>query len=149
MQLTRRERQATPLARWPQDMLDWFDGLLSAPLAPFMGMGTGLVPAVDIEETEENIVVKVELPGVDPKDVEVSLRNDVLTIRGEKRQESEQKEGNYHRTERRYGSFTREIRLPMGFDASKIEAKAHNGVLRVCLPKSEKSKPTRIEVKTE
>ena len=150
----RTERATSPLARWPEDVWNWFDNFFSM---PFLGrsMGMGLVPALDLEETEDQIILSCELPGVEPKDVDVSIRGDVLTIRGEKRQgmESPQaKEGETreaHRVERRWGTFVREVTLPAGVDASMIEAKYHNGVLNISLPKSERARPKRIEVKAE
>ena len=106
-------------------------------------------PELDVSETGNAYNVSVELPGLDPKDVDVSLENNVLTIRGEKKQEEEKKDKNYHRIERRYGTFTRSLRLPAEVDAEKIEANYQNGVLHVDLPKTEKSKPKRLEIQVK
>lgn len=106
-------------------------------------------PALDVTETKDNIVVKAELPGVDPKKVEISLSGNVLTIKGEKKQEKEEKEENYHLVERRYGSFLRSIRLPVEVQEDKIEASYKNGILKVVLPKSEKAKKKEIKIKVE
>jgi HSP20 family protein len=86
---------------------------------------------------------------VEPKDVEVFIRNNILTIRGEKTQKSETREEGLYRAERRYGSFHREVPLPANVESGNIEATAHNGVLTVRLPKTEEAKPKKIEVKTE
>lgn len=147
MKLAKRERPNAmlPMTRWAGDVWDWFDNLFE------FGRPTTseLVPATDIEETEDAYVIRAELPGVDIKDVDVTLRNDLLTIRGEKREEQERKEGGVYRTERRYGAFHRELRLPGSVDADKIAASCHNGVLTVTVPKTETAKPRRIEIKGE
>ncbi len=106
-------------------------------------------PALDLSETKDKLIVKAELPGVDPKDVDVSLTGNVLTIKGEKKEEKEEKEENYHMIERRYGSFVRSIRLPVEVEEDKIEASYKKGVLKIVLPKSEKAKPKGIKIKVE
>jgi len=107
------------------------------------------LPSLDVSETKNDVVVKAELPGIDPKDIDISLANDVLTIKGEKRQEKEEKEENYHLVERNYGSFTRAIRLPKDVQSDKISASFKNGVLKVTLPKSEEAKKKEIKIKVE
>lgn len=207
MELARKSNRGfAPLARWPEDVFDWFDTFLRP-------VGAGLMPTLDVEETDDAIIVEAEMPGVDPKDIDVSIRGNTLTIRGEKRaeyeagQESqgqgeqgaaevqaesraasqettrpqeiaegrksaiegqgakehpEAREGHlvhrgpgrgrgeleYHRSERRWGTFVREITLPTGVDASKVQARCQNGVLTITLPKAETSKPRKIEVKS-
>ncbi len=106
-------------------------------------------PSLDVSETKENIVVKAEIPGMDTKDIDISLANDVLTIKGEKKQEKEEKEENYHRVERSYGTFTRSIRLPVDVESNKIKATHKNGVLKITLPKSEKAKAKEIKIKVD
>jgi HSP20 family protein len=103
-------------------------------------------PAVDIYEEEANIVLKAELPGVDPKDVDVRVENNVLTLRGERKVDSEVKKENYHRVERAYGSFGRSFTLPTVVDTEKIKAEYKDGVLRVTLPKREEAKPKQISI---
>ena len=110
---------------------------------------SGWLPAVDISETKDAIKVKAELPGMEPKDVEISLTGDILTIKGEKKQKTESKDENYHRIETRYGSFSRAIRLPVAVQADKIEASYEKGVLSIVLPKKEEVKPKQIEVKVK
>jgi len=107
------------------------------------------LPSLDVSETKKDIVVKAELPGIDPKDIDISLTNDLLTIKGEKKQEKEEKEENYHLFERSYGSFTRSIRLPREVQSDKINASYKNGVLKVTLPKSEEAKKKEIKIKVE
>jgi HSP20 family protein len=104
-------------------------------------------PAVDIAEDENAYIVKASMPGVKPEDVEVTLQNNVLTIKGEAKEDKEIKEPNYHLRERRYGSFMRSLSLPASVKAEKIEAKHEDGVLVVRLPKTEADKPKKIAVK--
>lgn len=106
-------------------------------------------PRLDLSETKENLIVKIEVPAMDPKDIEISLQENLLTIKGEKRQEREEKEERYHRVERAYGAFLRSVRLPVAVDASKVTATFKNGLLTVTLPKTPTSKGTTIPVKAE
>ena len=107
------------------------------------------LPAIDISETKEAIIVRAELPGMDPKEIEINLTGDVLTIKGEKRQKTEEKDENFHRIETRYGAFQRSIRVPVSVDSGKIQAKYDKGVLKITLPKREEARPKQIEVKVE
>ena len=107
------------------------------------------MPKVDVSETKDSVVVKADTPGMDVKDIQVSLQENVLTITGEKKQEKEEKDERYHRVERSYGSFTRSMRLPAGVEAGKVNAAFKNGVLTVTLPKTAAAKATPIPVKTE
>lgn len=103
------------------------------------------MPVADIDETKDNFVVKVELPGVDKEDVRVNIENGVLTIRGEKQVETEDKKR--HRVECSYGSFIRSFTLPQSVKADEIEAEYKNGILNLTIPKSEEAKPKQIDVK--
>lgn len=103
-------------------------------------------PAVDIMEDEHNLVVKAELPDMDEKDIEVKVENNVLTLRGEKKLEREEKKENYHLIESSYGSFSRSFTLPGTVDQDKISAKYEKGVLRVTLPKKEETKPKTVKI---
>ncbi len=98
-------------------------------------------------KTKGDLVVKAELPGIDPKDIDISLNEGVLTIKGEKKQEKEEKEEGYHLIERSYGSFTRSIRLPREIQNEKISASYKNGVLRITLPKTEEAKKKEVKIK--
>ena len=106
-------------------------------------------PAVDIYETGESFTVEAELPGIDPKDIEVSVDEGVLSLKGERRLEKEVKEENYHRVERAYGMFARAIRLPTDVDADGVKAGYDNGVLKITVPKVEPKKPKNIPVTVE
>ena len=103
-------------------------------------------PPVDIYETEHNLVMKVELPGIDPKDVEVQLENNTLRIRGERKFEKEVKEENFHRVERSYGSFERSFTLPSTIDPNHAQAEYKDGVLSLTLAKREEAKPKTIKI---
>jgi HSP20 family protein len=108
-----------------------------------------VVPSLDLSETKDNFVVKAEVPGMDAKDISISLTGDVLTIKGEKKQEKEEKEEDYHVVERSYGSFSRSIRLPAEVESGKVEASYKHGILRITLPKSEKVKAKEVKIKVE
>jgi HSP20 family protein len=105
-------------------------------------------PAVDVKESAEAVVVKAEVPGMDAKDINIAVTGEVLTIKGEKKSEREEKEENYHLVERTYGSFSRSLVLPAAVDLDRIEAKYDQGVLTVTCPKKEEVKPKAIEIKT-
>jgi HSP20 family protein len=106
-------------------------------------------PSVDMSETKDNYVVKAELPGLEAKDVDVSISGDVLTIKGEKKKEEEEKDEHHHYVERYYGSFQRSFRLPANVKSDKIDASFDKGILKVTLPKVEEAKKKRIEVKVK
>lgn len=109
----------------------------------------GWSPSVDVMESDEEIVLKAELPGIELKDVEVLIKDNMLTLRGERKFEKEEKKENYHRIERSYGAFQRSFTLPATVEQEKVKAKMKDGVLEVRLPKAkeEKSKKIEIEVK--
>jgi HSP20 family protein len=106
-------------------------------------------PSLDVADTKDALVVKAEIPGIDPKEIELSIQEQVLTIKGEKKQEKEEKEANYYRMERSYGAFARSVRLPAPVDAGKVDATFKNGVLTITLPKSQTAKGTPIPIKAE
>ncbi len=103
------------------------------------------VPSVDISETDQDIIVQAEIPGVNPKDLDISLNGRLLTIKGEKKSEHEEKRENFHKIERKYGAFSRTLELPADVDPDKVEAVYKDGVLKIKLPKIESGK--KIEVK--
>jgi HSP20 family protein len=111
------------------------------------GESVGWTPKVDIFEDEEGVSLRFELAGVEPKDVDIRFENGVLTLRGERKLEREEKRDNYHRVELSYGTFTRSFSLPATIDAEKIRAESKNGVLTVHLPKKPEAKPKSIQVK--
>jgi len=102
--------------------------------------------AVDIFETEGEIVVKAELPGMDRKDITLHLENNVLTLKGERKFEKETKDENYHRIERAYGGFSRAFSIPATVDEEKIRADYNDGVLQIVLPKKDQAKPKQIRI---
>jgi HSP20 family protein len=107
------------------------------------------LPSLDVAETKNELVVKAEVPGMDPKDIDISLSDGRLTIKGEKRQEKEEKEADYHLVERSYGSFIRSVQLPREVQGDKISASYKNGILKITLPKSEEAKKKEIKIKVE
>jgi HSP20 family protein len=106
-------------------------------------------PTLDVSETNESIVVKAEIPGMDSKDILVSLEGPVLNIKGEKKHEKEEKNEQFYRTERAYGAFARSVRLPTAVDGSKVTAAYKNGVLTITMPKAPGAKGSTIPVKAE
>src|SRR5262245_19004346 len=109
-------------------------------------LGGSWAPVVDIYEQGGDIVLKAELPGVDPKDTDIRVENNTLTLRGERKLDNEIKRESYHRVERAYGTFSRSFTLPSVVDTEKIKAEYKDGVLRVILPKREEAKPKQITV---
>jgi len=107
---------------------------------------TAWAPAVDIYETEHELVVKADLPDVDPKDLDIRVENNVLTIRGERKFEKKVNEENYLRVERAYGSFARSFTLANSVDSDAIKADYQNGVLTLTIPKKEEAKPKQIKI---
>jgi HSP20 family protein len=105
-------------------------------------------PVLDVAETPEAIVVTAEVPGIEVKDIEISLMGGTLYLKGRKTEEREEKGKTWHRVERSYGAFTRAITLPSAVNAERIEAKSKDGVLTITLPKKEEAKPKQIQIKT-
>ena len=145
----------TSLIRWEpireltgmRDAMDrLFDESFSRPLVPTL-WDVASVPTMDLYQTEESVVVKMGLPGVKPEDIQVSVTNGVLNIRGEVKEEKEEKDKTYHLRERRYGSFSRSVTLPSNVSVDKSEAVFENGVLTLTLPKAEEAKAKTITVK--
>ena len=109
-------------------------------------LGGSWAPSVDIYEKENAIVLKAEIPGVDPKDVDIRVENNTLTLRGERKLDQEVKRDDYHRVERAYGQFSRSFTLPSTVDTEKIKAEYKDGVLKLALPKRDEAKPKQIQV---
>jgi HSP20 family protein len=155
-------KQATPIASGAPDywrsfkteMDRLFDRFTSSfGITPFQAFrsesGFSMpTPAVDITEDDAAIKVSAELPGMTEKDIQVSLSGNTLIIKGEKRQEREEKDKGYHLSERSYGEFQRSFLLPEGAEVDKVDAKFANGVLTVTVPKTAQAKPKKIEVKS-
>lgn len=119
--------------------------VLPAGLGGVLGQGPTL--PVDIYQTPDELVIKADLPGARPEDVEVSIAGDTLTIEGESKDETEVKRDGYYLKERRYGSFSRSLTLPPGLNSDKVEARFENGVLTLIVPKAEEVKPKQIKIK--
>src|SRR5262245_572877 len=110
---------------------------------------TSWMPAVDMVDEKDEIVVKADLPGLDQKDIEVTVHDGTLTIRGERKAEKEEKKDDYYYAERSYGSFLRSLPLPAGVEADQVKATFKNGVLQVHLPKVKGAKGKTVEIKTD
>jgi HSP20 family protein len=107
---------------------------------------TSFAPPVDVYEDEHNVVLKIEVPGIDEKDIDVRIENNTMTVHGERKFEQEEKEENYRRVERQYGSFTRTFTLPQTVDQENVEADYDKGVLKIKLSKKAEAKPKQIKV---
>jgi HSP20 family protein len=146
----------TQLTRWEpfrelQDRIDRMNRLFResySPEGPEEALtSTSFAPPVDIYEDEHNITLKMEVPGIDEKDIDVRTENNTLTVRGERKFEKEEKEENFRRVERQYGSFTRSFTLPSSVETENIQAAYDKGVLEIRLAKKAEAKPKQIKVK--
>lgn len=111
------------------------------------GTMTSLFPITNVSETNDNVVVTAEIPGLDPKDLDISVTGDLLTIKGERKQEKEEKNEHWHRVERSFGSFTRSFRLPATVVLEKVAADYKNGIVRITMPKTDESKRREVKIK--
>jgi HSP20 family protein len=149
MTLLRRSDAFRDLVSLREAMNQLFEDSIVRPrgaaLAP-RGMGT---LAIDMYETDEAVVVRSAIPGVDPADIEISVHGDTLTIKGETKTEEEVKEENYFCRERHCGAFSRSVTIPVSTEADKAEAEFEDGILTLTLPKAEELKPKAIKVKTK
>jgi HSP20 family protein len=142
----------TNMTRWDpfNDMLSLREAmsqlLEESVVRPGARGGQGFTPALDVSETEEGYLVEAAVPGLKAEDLEITVENNVLTIKGETRQESADKQRNFHRVERRFGSFQRTIGLPTTVKADAIQASLTDGILRLEIPKAEEVKPRKISV---
>jgi len=127
------------------DLFSMMEPFFSAPFSARSSFGK-MMPAVDVSETEDNILVNAELPGMAPEDIELHVESNYLILRGEKKSEREEKKENAVHRECSYGSFSRSIPLSAEIQADKVSAKFRNGVLKVTLPKSEKAQTKRISI---
>ena len=140
------------LVRW--DPFAEFAGLSGILDRAHLSVPTGhirrfdLAPAVDLSETDNEVVVKASLPGVKPEDVDISVNDGILTVKGEKKSDDKTEGENFYRREIRYGAFSRSIPLPAAVDQDKAEAAFTDGVLTVTLPKSAEAKPKQIKIKS-
>jgi HSP20 family protein len=123
-----------------------FDDAFTRPIGPNGGSTT---PAIDLYQTDDQVVLKAALPGLKAADVQITVTNAVLTLRGEFKWENGHKDATYHTREQRYGSFERSIALPVDVQTDKAEADFQNGVLTITLPKAESVRPRTINIKTK
>ena len=105
------------------------------------------MPALDLAETKDAMVCKLDVPGMEPKNIRIFIQDNVLTVRGEKKVEKEEKEETFHRNERQFGAFVRSLRLPIAVDGLKVNATFHNGVLTIVMPKSPEARGTEVPIK--
>ncbi len=137
----------------PWSLFDQLNRELTKPLVAFEKDENGDVatpgwsPSVDITENDDNFTLLADIPGVDPKAIEVSMDKSILTVKGERKTEEKAEKGNYRRVERHYGLFYRRFTLPDSANADKIEARSENGVLKVTIPKKEVAQARRITIK--
>lgn len=136
-------REANPFTALQQEIDRLFEGFSTT----FTGRAKGLVPTMDIAETDKEIEIAIELPGMQEKDVQLNLADNVLTIRGEKKSEREETKKDYHLVERSYGSFVRTVELPAGVNADQIKAEMAKGVLKIVVPKPAPAQTKKIDVK--
>jgi len=152
MTLLPSKRQDGDRSGWSlqREMNRLFDDFFSGDLLvePFRAIGEWR-PALDVAETDTSVIVKADLPGMEVKDLDVSIRGDVLTIKGEKKAEKEEKTKSFHRIERHYGSFVRSVRLPAAVKADQVQASFKNGVLQIELPKTEEAKEKTVRIKVD
>jgi HSP20 family protein len=135
------------LASFQHEMNRMFNEFFSGGNGEAAGSGLGSwTPSVDIHETEDGFVIKAELPGVSKDDISIDVHQNTLTLRGQRKHESEVKQDKYHRVERSYGTFQRSFVLPTMVDQDKVQATYKDGVLELHLPKSEAAKPKRIAI---
>lgn len=114
----------------------------------FRPLRVGVFPLLNVSEDKDNLYVRAELPGINPKDIEISVEGDTLTLRGERKSAEVGENVSYHRREREFGRFRRSLTLPTRIDADKVEAVFKNGILQITLPKAEEVRPKQITVKT-
>lgn len=137
-----------PIADLQHQINRMFDDFSSSPPA-FEGLGGGtFAPALDVKENTESYIVSLEVPGIAQEKLQISLENNVLTVRGEKEQQKQEQKGEFRRVERAYGSFARSVTLPRNVDGSKVTANLTDGVLTIDLPKEEQAKPRQINIGT-
>ena len=133
------------LAALQNEMSRWMGGL-SGGVAPGNGQSSTWLPSVDVWETEDELVLSFDLPGIDEDAIAVELDDDVLTVSGERERTSEHSSERFYRFERRFGTFSRSVTLPPGVKEEAITADCRNGVLEIRIPKPEEQKPRRIKV---
>jgi HSP20 family protein len=149
--LTTGRRNRLPTI-WTRDPLTALREEMNALRTEFMGEGegwfSGLSPALNVSETDTAVEVRMDVPGIDAKDIDIQVAGNLLTIAGERKEEKEEKGRTYHRAECRFGSFSRAVTLPCTVTEEKVAAEYKDGVLKVTLPKSEEAKAHKVKVKS-
>lgn len=128
------------------EMNKLFDDFFGRPVLRTEWTESAWNPSVDVSEDKDNVIIKAEMPGINKEDIKISVQDGVLTLKGEKKQEKEEKDKNYHRIERSYGSFCRSFQLPTSVKSDKVKAGYKDGVLSIALPKTEEVKPKEIPI---
>jgi HSP20 family protein len=145
------------LVRWePMRELDSLQSEMNRLFDGFFGTGRGgndvrarrWIPAMDLVETEDHLVLRADLPGMSEDDIEIEIKDNVLTVSGERKAEQERKDEGYYRVERAFGSFSRSLSLPEGVSADAVKASFDKGVLEIQIPKPEERKPQRVQIGT-
>ena len=139
-------RHRSDLGTLRNEMGDLFDNFFGGLERPFAGLSQKVWPAMDVAEKDDAILVRAEIPGCKPEDVDISVYGNTLTISGEKKDSHEEEHDGFYHVESTYGSFRRDIVLPTDVDEQKIEAVCKDGILSVTLPKAEKSKAVKVKV---
>jgi len=145
----KNNKHMSPIIRWTpflepfEDMDKFFQDL-----APATRATAGFMPAVDVYQDKDNVIVEAQLAGIDPEKVDISIENDVLVVKGESEKKSEVEDKNYYRKEIRRGSFYRSVPLPSHVIGEKASAEARDGVLKVVIPKAAEAKPKTIKIRT-
>lgn len=144
----RRSGQARPESR--MSLIDDFENAVSRIWDPAGNdwVFSAAIPSLDLSETEKAVEVKLDVPGVTAKEIDIQLNGNLLTVSGERKQEQEKKGKTFHRIERRYGSFSRSVTLPCPVHEDEVAAEYHDGVLSITLPKTEEAKSKKIAVKS-
>jgi HSP20 family protein len=145
----RRREGENPLVSFRNEMNRLFDNFWTGELWPERFGFAKTFPNVEVTETDTDVIVRAEVPGLEPGDLDISVADDVLTIQGEKKEEKEESEKGATVREVHYGSFSRSIRLPSGVDVDKVDAECRKGVCKITLPKVESQKTKKIEIKGE
>jgi HSP20 family protein len=148
--LLSRRRDESPFRSLQREMNRMFENFWLEPFGAFEEWPGAFVPTVDVTEEDKEVRISAELPGMDEKDIDVTVRNNILTIQGEKKQEQEEKQKGFYRKESSYGTFRRVIDLPAEVDESKAEAEFKKGILRIRLPKTAEAqtKTKKIKIKS-
>ncbi len=151
------ERMRDPFSSFRDEMDRLFETFLGGAGLPALTAGRGLastgapmmIPSMDVRETEKEVIIEADLPGIDEKDISLTMQNGVLTLRGEKKAETKEERENYHMMERSYGSFQRSVRLPDTIDEDNVDARFEKGVLKITLPKRPEAvkQQKKIEIK--